>query len=812
MSHIKRGLIPLMLFLMLFITISNTFLVSENVDASTMLEYFDDEFLNDNATEGLWFESGCVNPTLGHSEYFRTQNTQVYSNGMGFKTRCGGVTGLSGTWGGGYWNFTTVNNITEVEFKVKWTTEAVASTPATYFLFNSSTDFLYGIRIILDNGVPTAQFQTYDGVHNILTDVGKSFWYTINFHVNSSNQIWLRIYNTSTLTLMASYTISTTKDVYDFEHIYFRSSTTNTHTFIYIDDLAVSSGLYDYYYYLDQYCHSYAKQTFKTLQKYIEMQYPSAHTFSGYIRAFDLIVHQHQITQISSSMYDYELFINGTNVGHPSEYEWVYDEYYALKWREFNISVENSNPVFELYCSAEENVYGWHWWLGSGGNTGVYYRNHNSDWRYGNGILDGGGSAYETPVWCMYYGSIPSTYNVTFDCEWNITNPIKFNNWFDIYVNIEPADGIYYRIENATGDVFYEGSWGNYWNRHYVSDIWIYEEMGIGTYSFLVIPFSEKEGWGWDYTIDYEYNFNVSTGTPFPYGLQLETKTFPEGVPRTYSFKADSNEPIYILAVRNDYPDGTTIYYNSSWMYGDGSTWIEMKDAMLINNPDSCDTCGYTLRMYNASGNIWQVEQYFLVTSGITDFSLQVTPKEIELGEYVSFIGSHTFNIESDHILRINIKHEDKWVSYIPIVKGQHEFNFQYQPKHIGEYKAYLEYGSELLGDGYYVRFNVLSPSDEQIDNDISYMIKTLPALFKGMAGVFITLGFAMIPLLLTFELKRLNTTVEIPPVLYVVFGGTGSILCVFAGLWEWEVPFFLMAISVTITLLIYLMGKRNGE
>jgi len=127
----------------------------------------------------------------------------------------------------------------------------------------------------------------------------------------------------------------------------------------------------------------------------------------------------------------------------------------------------------------------------------------------------------------------------------------------------------------------------------------------------------------------------------------------------------------------------------------------------------------------------------------------------------------------------------------------------------IGSWKVYCyDDGGSIYDDNAIFRtFSVIALQEDILDMD------AVDDGTKVIIGTILTMLITLVPLYITLGLKSSDkhVNVEIPPLLYAFFGGLGIIFCALIGLWGWEVPFFVIALMITVVMAL-LYVKRRGE
>lgn len=763
---LKRGFIPLAIFLMLLLSIFSISF-SLNVNAVSHFSYGMEDSITGNqvlvsesgffATETyLPYGIGDVRQGIAYSgEKAYCCIATEYSNITYYYPETSNITG------GSRWFYTGSTSGVNIDW------------------FNGSTTI---IRIYLHNLTNQLIINGYAGSNYTVNDVFLGYrWIQIGWYLTASDTAvyyWTNTTNDSS--------ISWSLYNGNYERI-----TRSFHGGIggawYFDDEKISIGAtYEGSPYEpegDKICPTNLRDYDKVERPYLEMEYPTI--LDTNVLGFDIFVRTEQYNFITSNLSDYELYINGYYAGFPSAWINYTEQYLILRWVGINVSIDNNTVVFEISQTTHKYQTAWHWYVGID-NYGLRHSHSQSD-KFGDGLLYGVRTLGEF-AYCFYTGAIEKHINFTFDCDWNISNSIQFNNYFDIHVYSDIACQLYYRVENATGSFVEDGVIGGSFTHWHIRDIWIDQNNGIGTFSFMVVDYDTYwSGSGWQYAFDTEYLFNVSTGITRNHGLEPQHKKVPLNSSTGFRFKAPNGEIVWITVVHE-----VTGYLlkNDSGLTGTGG-WVERYNTLIPNL-----TGVYGLRLYNSSGEIWQVYNWFSVGIGWMPYRLTIDKSVIALGESVIYEVYYDFlAFEPDSVFLV---FECDGFIINRILLPQREYSTDsYQPHYAGHYKAYLEiYGGKF--DDFYVPFTVtgegvLPPSEE-------IFIWGIPqAYVYAMFGAFITLGFLIIP----FALSKGNAS----NIIYAIFGGIGLGISTIAGFFPLWLPLMITLIMLAI---LYIEHKKG--
>lgn len=166
--------------------------------------------------------------------------------------------------------------------------------------------------------------------------------------------------------------------------------------------------------------------------RYLESQYIdfSGLGITGNMTNVSLSIGIDQYNQISSTLSDYSLVVNGNYLGHPDSWGRYDANGYWLNWNNFSIPLLNNYPVFSFGC-LHYSALGYYWFDvgGSANNPIKNFKYHNNSILHNNSIYDG-----TIKNWDLIY-----KFNVT--CyelgeAGNITSPSDFVTttlYFDFY-------------------------------------------------------------------------------------------------------------------------------------------------------------------------------------------------------------------------------------------------------------------------------------------------------------------------------------------------------------------------------------------
>lgn len=536
--------------------------------------------------------------------------------------------------------------------------------------------------------------------------------------------------------------------------------------------------------------------------KYLEFSWWET-PYTGWIRGFDIYVHKNQYNYVSNSISDYALCINGVYIGSASYMFAINDEYYIIRWLDFNITLTNSVPLFELYCSASS--YNGNYWFIATKDFPMCSYWHNQDSLFANGVKDGALNCNVRPSSAWYFIPTTITYNYNFICDYDTVHPIQYNNYLDVTIlcNDTYPQCMNVKVINSTNSTVYDAvSCGG---GAFSDSIWIDEEFKTGTFKIMVIDgdtYDYYNGvWNDMYSLVTNYSFLVITGDNYTYGVRVPSASICIGETVDVSFLAPVGERIYILWHGQKYPDET--HGNSSFRIGNG-VW---KVLPALISPDYLDI--YQVQLYNETGDIIYAHTFFSVYNCDSSVILTIDRNTCYLGESVYFSGHHNYPNSETSDVKIRIYLGESEVDSFKVGGNTDFSNVRYQPKEIGEYTAKLTFMDNAISRT--ITFNVLPESEAP--TEFFDFIGDLPLEIKLILAVIIVLGITFCPAIILFGISKgtkTQTEIKVPPMLMVGFFLFGLAIDCMIGFLDASIFFIVLFVFSLVYVINDIMQKRK--
>lgn len=483
---------------------------------------------------------------------------------------------------------------------------------------------------------------------------------------------------------------------------------------------------------------------------------------------------------------NYSAYAYANDLGNPSKWEYIDENYYYLVWDGFNISVTDILCI-ELECNYTV-------WYYQAINQYFEIREYDEDYLYGNGCnhYDGNLLGHSMSM-CFGFGTPPeSEYNITFSCAYSSINCMQTNNYLTIYTFINPMSNIYYILSNGTGVNVYEGAWSTGYT--FINTIWVDQSYGIGHYTFSVWEYNKRHS-GWNYATN--YTICVEWGINRTNIVYTDKKIYYEGDSVNIYWNAPFGELDYIVIHDNPTQEDATTLYNTSVMGLDTLQTILNAWVSKITAPVDFQT--FYLYMINSSTGlkISNVEYVFQVKKGLGTVGLYIDKTTLEQFENIRIYGKHPFSISSYDKPFLEIDCNGVWITTIDAPSS---FDFSYQCLNTGTYKVCLM----VSGHEYICRSWTVTPFTEKIP-----LLPKINDQIGYIVGIIIIVSFLLMPMLIALSYGK--SPADIPAIVYAISGGIGIGLCVLLDLVPLWLPFFIIVIGVLIVVLVWLRGSSSG-
>lgn len=539
--------------------------------------------------------------------------------------------------------------------------------------------------------------------------------------------------------------------------------------------------------------------------RYIEFKWNSALTIN--VKAFDLYVHNYQYERVSSDLNRYKLVLNGNDCGHP-DYWIPYGNNFKLRWTGLDINYQQQEPIIELF-SATPFVFGlsqYYWYIGYAEQNNVcpFFYWHGTNELFGNNHIDG--TVFYprgTPAFCMWYQTIdfePTFVNDSLYIQKDIDGDTTFTTYQNILIHYSLATkGAYsylqlWKNESGTSTRYTGGKWGGNgllvteWTgiESFIANSTMLGNWELNLYrsgenktehaTFTIISLSQEDTYSWLYTSP-----NPSdTCTDYILGWLYNKSYWDNRNGVIFRNRADNFETATIVR-DNIIGDGTLT--DSECSQGNVIYWLCSKD--------SNDNYYILIKHVHFVGTVFLNELYVLYTDvALSDFYDKRVPQEI-WGTH-SYYGFDTYITLNGERIRT--------VTYEP------SFDFIFDISGTGTYEVALK-TKNALGFTLILDTKMFIIQSDSGDNGI---LPRVDSLTGAILGTILTLCFTLIPIGLVGGFKLIQFKIDIPPVIYSIFAGTGVCLSALLKFWGWEVPFFIIALSIIVLAIMWLQGKRN--
>lgn len=522
------------------------------------------------------------------------------------------------------------------------------------------------------------------------------------------------------------------------------------------------------------------------------------------------------LAQISDDgdLFNYNLFINGLDIGHPI-CDYTNGDEVIFEWS-CNVTLTDEYPVFTFYHSQHTSA-GQYWKIGTSTFAGGSDLDSDGDTTY---YLSASGF---TPS-----SDYPGTYSAS---SWGDLGMMWFTTGFTTTTTYEYGDSLglsYWNYLNATG---------------YVYDI--NSPNGISC-SYTLSTISK----GYNCRIELWKNgtqtntFNFPRYITYPSGAEsISPTTIGKYHFKLYSYHYLANITAWVTGTLSNYhifinpKTGNQFsnyvvscrYYHPQGLNGFVGVFDNVEDVNTFSKalhtyPISLNTTTDISYSSNSStSEFWQLFSYS--TNGYTSVGQYAT-------HYVKlpFIFSNTIEAESPtiklgNVEMLDVTHTfpgcDIYVSVNGIkftgVGGSQVSKLVYTPSKAGKYNASLiinQNGTNVLLD--YTSFNVTTSTGDKPTDDLTNLITgIIPEEFKLPVGIVIIIIFSLLPIIIIItKAKESKSEIKIPgmvlTILCISFAWIGWTLDIMWGLLPWWSFFALIMILIFVLLILYFIKNKE--
>jgi len=749
-KKLKKGLIPLIIFLMLFISIFNIPIIS-----ATTINYsmdMDDEVV-DQQIVSSWINSAPV--SVG-SQDFNISNSFAFDGTNSFV--------ISEAGGDGWWNYTYAN---EVDFMSNWSAfffrerfdDTGGSEPELLF-YNSD-----GALVIHLKFYPHGQnlyFVRHDATEVHFASLSLATWLDIGFSMSSNDSVIY--YAGSGAPAPITSTPRNVLDNYAITSLHITNdegANTNQHDlFIDLHNITVSSRIgegegIEGYTVIGDLTGVYSFHN--TNSRYLEIQKNTE--MSGYIKAIDLYVDSYYIENLGNGIHDLTLKLNGVERGTASS-STLFGAGYIIRWLLDTPQTITEEKILCEFRSLTDNFYVAYADYDIDLDGDQVHCNHNQpnyyDGYYNQFSLVNYDLGYR--IWGLFetitptYDDLVLTSKDTYDQYENIqiitmVSTMDTQNYLHIYDNDSLLTT--FVINSYTNSFVYnaETSGHIYLNLTRNSVVVYSKQLNIVSkdYDYLIYTVPNPSTPNIPFDIKYIYNNSVNTGVLYVFNYKYELLD------------------VWSLPINT--PSLQTIPYV---LTNEGAYYFRMAVNVTYYEKE----IKYTHAHYN----------------GISNYANQisVSGETINIGDTAIIYGTHNF---LNNNVYVKVGGED-----IFYVGSSNTFSFPYIPLKLQVYNCSLilkvSDTQEILLE--YTSFTCIG---EEVTVPVDYW--GLPEEYmNAMFGAFFTLGFLIIPFALS-KGKASN-------IIYAIFGGLGLGISTIMGLFPLWLPFMITVIIVAILIVEY--------
>lgn len=826
----KKVKFILVLFLSFYL-LSASFLIflAPSTKAITWNETFDDELDGQQASQGQWFITGDGS----QYDYHEVDNTYSRSGALSFRSRVGGTSGISGTWNGGWWNFSIASTY-QIETMTYYTFmpfTATGSTPRCQLYFKDELNqTLFYLHYAYGNGDGKANFD----INSIseLVELSRTHWTKLVITRISTTQVNISIFNGTTDAIIYGELVGLTNNVWaNFSHIYFYGFSTNTHTYMYFDDLELDTqGIVSTEYTKIGYgaelptSHSAGTGGWRRI---LEWKYYGR--LNTTVREFEVVMQgftSFYLTYTEATTDDVTLFINGWDAGHPSTVivnGWA-SNHDIVRWTGLEIpisldDVNNGNIVFELKSDFSPHLlssnFVTNWWVGGGPII-------TSTDMYGDD---------DVKTYHHYHSGTDGLLDKLNGMSYDVISAFWIDRGFDIYWDEPSGSTGDYIDELATDKDDYIARvetvhiYGHADHLRYTNTLHIYRntvEITDLTFPRLILSYEINEFFTPEQPGSYEirlYRAGEKRATAF------FNATAPQDENANFSLWTDPNpsmggESYEINYVYNHAENriGKIVITQSENFYdalNSGSSRFNQWYIMTNNlNGSVFDIRGLTGCYYLVMGVSLNNEtngtfssvaytEHFVkssLESKISPTKESISLNQDEVGNIlpatVMLDFQHNLIGQNVHILVNGKRITDYGLGCSP--SGV----YLYSAETAGQYMAQLV----IINDTDYVEFAFCNFTVHEPDylQDVPFLPSLDPWL-GGLAGLVITLVCLFLPVTLTRD-----KNIKIPYPVYAMSGGVGISISIIFGFFELWIPFFIIIIGIIVSVVFH-FSKKEG-
>lgn len=545
------------------------------------------------------------------------------------------------------------------------------------------------------------------------------------------------------------------------------------------------------------------------------LEFISGTNITSKIRGFDFFVSYLQ-RESDPVLGNYGLYINGLYAGNPVCFCLDTSDVLRLRWdlTSYNISCNDTRPVFELYHDTSSIM---KWYTVVTPFDELVYRIPSDsyarfDTSHINGIFEinnyyGDISKRLSPNWVMYYSDYEPV-----PVPHPSINSIALYDSPGVLLNIHPTYKIPFSYVFKT--IFID-TWVNETEKYTLS---IFDEnnipVGFSQYFPMQIDVYHKiPGW----TPYYYGNYTISLSDN--YGYYLNTTVNITDIEVNYAIWTYPNPSNFgsdiTIGVYCSNPGLYTGYVVCA--FWDTSTDINTitKSVLQINIPSfNEDGFYFTVTNVRETGNL---RFRLFATNGTIYFPISGTYMHYmntvfgtnyitsSLKNNNGFIGTkfYVYGKFTDAFITATVFRNNEVLQVVTIGDFAIDQNIQTPGMYIYFLKVKRNTTWDILSS---VSVIISKPSGGQTGAGFPIPIVDPPLSY--MLGIAIILLFAMIPLGFAVMFKMPFT--DVPILVYVLFACIGLVLSVLLGYIPIWVPFFILIVTLLISVLIYFRGKTN--
>lgn len=797
MNHVITILILSILFLV-------PLLSGGIVSAVGYTEFFDNDTIGNQASEGDWFVTEA------------TGTNAVASTGLAFSGN--NVYSLNDPVDRYSWfNISTVS-VTSFELIMYGTSDGIGVRNYPIWIIQSDTSPVY--RFEFNTGFGASNADTWlDDVSNaqqqaIYITNGEADWckFIFTFTTDTALNITGHLWNGSAWNYQTYYNCGVEEPLSNMTGLEFTMNTLGN--IVYIDDFTVNGGIPSYgqgdisgY---DKYCIG----TDNIITSYFDGRFLEEEITGNWhttIRALDLFVSTYQYETISLSdddaLNDYHLYINGENIGIPSF--WLdYGGEYALRWYNIDLAVDTDKLIFEFGSFIPDT--GGNYWAYRRGDApwfAIHKRHNNFDLR-DNGEFDGDWPPQIQDLHMCFYWDTGFSESPQFKEDFVDVEHNSYTLWTSNQVVILTQLSVLPNVIPSYLQLWLEGV-GRIGLTQGFDDLGVYIDNEEKTFSY--VPYDSG-----NYTAQMVRNgVNITNDTFIVYDADVNISSYIWTIPfitevsdvftvNWYYDYSVYGESAYCLVANNPEGEGYSIVQGSIMNNGSVSYSIPEQGIYYFTLTHKDGSSYYPV---SNSWQHWNGKSY--VVSGI-----RVRYNPLYLDNILGY-GRQTFYTSHPYIGREVVV----YLNGLPIqnVGDSGHVTFDYDIYENGLYNATLELITEnnrtVLDSVYFIvgGEEVIDIPDEEIEEDDwkdDWGITDDNALYLGWGIVLI---FILLPLKVKSQYEeKFHKEVKFPAIVYLASACTGVGISIGLGLLDiwWVLLIVLSAIASILYIVVY--GKKE--